>query len=340
MRFGVNTSPRGLMTSREAYMTIAQGAEAYGFDFLSVSDHVVVPRATASDYPYSEDAKWAGGASGFSFEMLTAMTFLVGCTERIKLLSSVMVIPHRPALLTAKMLASMDLLSNGRILFGVGAGWLREEFEALETKPFEARGKVTDEFIEAMKELWTKDAPAYSGEFVEFSNIAFLPKPVQTPHPPIWVGGESAPALRRTVRLGDVWYPGSGNPRWRLDTPDRLKARIAKLHEFAERDGRDPSSIDIAYLFFGPVSFERQPGFDTPRRLFSGSPCDMIGDVAALAEIGVSHINLTFAGSTTADMKHTMQRFQEDVARPTHAGTARSGQPNTDAGRQDAEAPL
>jgi probable F420-dependent oxidoreductase len=314
MKFGVNTSPRGLMTSREAYMTVAQAAEAFGFDFLSVSDHVVVPRANDSDYPYSEDAVWSGGASGFSFEMLTAITFLAGCTERIKLLSSVMVVPHRPALLSAKMLASMDLLSNGRIMCGVGAGWLREEFEALETKPFDARGKVTDEFVEAMKELWTSETPTYDGEFVKFSNITFLPKPVQKPHIPIWVGGESAPALRRTARLGDVWYPGSGNPKWRLDTPERLQARIAKLHELAEKEGRDPASIGIAYLFFGPVSFEAQPGFDTPRRLFSGSAADMAADVAALKACGVSHINLTFAGETTAEMKHTMQRFQEDVA--------------------------
>ena len=314
MKFGVNTSPRGLMTSREAYMTIGQAAEAFGYDFLSVSDHVIVPSSNESDYPYSDDAVWTGGASGFSFEMLTALTFLIGCTERIRLLSSVAVVPHRPALLTAKMLASMDLLSNGRVLFGVGAGWLREEFDALETKPFDARGKVTDEFIEAMKALWTQDAPSYDGEFVKFDNITFLPKPVQKPHMPVWVGGESAPALRRTVRLGDVWYPGSGNPKWRLDTPERLKSRIAKLHEFAEKEGRDPASIDIAYLFFGPVSFEEQPGHDTPRRMFSGSANAMADDIAALKDCGVSHINLTFAGATTAEMKHTMQRFQDDVA--------------------------
>ena len=193
MRFGVNTAPRGLMVTREAYKTIAQSAENFGYDFLSISDHVVVPSSNDSDYPYSEDAVWSGGDSGFSFEMLTAITFLIGCTERIKLLSSVAVVPHRPALLTAKMLATMDNLSNGRMRFGVGAGWLREEFEALETKPFDARGKVTDEFIEAMRELWTNDAPSYLGEYVNFSNITFLPKPIQSPLP-IWVGGESAPA--------------------------------------------------------------------------------------------------------------------------------------------------
>lgn len=313
MRFGVNTSPRGLMVSREAYMTVAQSAESFGYDFLSISDHVVVPRANESAYPYSEDAVWSGGASGFSLEMLTAITFLIGCTERIRLLTSVMVVPHRPALLSAKILASMDLLSNGRVLLGVGAGWLREEFEALETRPFDARGRVTDEFIEAMKELWTSDAPEYQGEHVRFSNITFLPKPVQRPHLPVWVGGESGPALRRTVRLGDVWYPGSGNPKFRLDTPERLKGRVAKLHEFAEAENRDPAEIDIAYVYFGPVTFQPEPGHDTPRRMFSGSAADMAADVAGLEDAGVSHINLTFAGQTTAEMIHTMQRFAEDV---------------------------
>lgn len=313
MKFGVNTAPRGLMVTREAYKTVAQSAENFGYNFLSVSDHVIVPSSNDSDYPYSEDAVWTGGASGFSFEMLTALTFLAGCTERINLLSSVAVVPHRPALLTAKMLASMDLLSNGRIRFGVGAGWLREEFEALETKPFDARGKVTDEFIEAMKELWTSDTPSYAGEYVKFSDITFLPKPVQKPHIPIWVGGESAPALRRTVRLGEVWYPGAGNPKWRLDTPERLKSRVGKLHEFAEKAGRDPSSIGLAYLWFHPVTFKPEPGFDSPRRMFSGSPADMAADVAALKEVGVSHINLTFGGTTTAEMQHVMQKFSEDV---------------------------
>lgn len=314
MRFGVNTAPRGLMVSREAYKAVAQSAETLGFDFLSVSDHVVVPRSNDSSYPYSDDAKWSGGASGFSLEMLTTMTFIVGCTERIRLLSSVMVVPHRPALFTAKILATMDLLSNGRVSVGVGAGWLREEFEALETRPFDARGKVTDEFIEAMVELWTKEAPEYQGEHVKFSNITFLPKPVQKPQLPIWVGGESGPALRRTVKLGDVWYPGAGNPKFRLDTPERLKARTAKLHEFAEKEGRDPATIDIAYLWFQPVSFTAAPGYDTPRRMFSGSPADMAADIAALKDVGVSHINLTFGGETTAEMIHVMQRFQEDVA--------------------------
>lgn len=313
MRFGINMFPRELMTSREAYLTIAHSAEAFGYDFLSVSDHVVVPRANSSDYPYSEDAKWPGGQSGFCFEMLTAMTFLLAVTQRVKVLSSIMVVPHRPAALTAKALASMDQLSNGRVLLGTGAGWLREEFEALQAEPFDARGKVTDEYIEAMKELWTQDDPTYKGEFVQFSNISFLPKPVQKPHIPIWIGGESNVALRRTVRLGDVWFPGNNNPKWRIDTPERLEDRVAKLHEFAETANRDPASIGLAYVWFYPVSFSPVAGFDTPRRMFSGSAADMAADIAALKEIGVAHVSLAFSAQTTAEIQYNMQRFAEDV---------------------------
>ncbi|MGI9520450.1 MAG: TIGR03619 family F420-dependent LLM class oxidoreductase [Hyphomicrobiaceae bacterium] len=313
MKFGINTSPRGLLITREAYFAVAAAAEMHGFDFLSVSDHVVVPRVNASDYPYSEDAKWGGGASGFALEMWTTIAVLAGSTSRLKLLSSVMVVPHRPALLTAKIISTLDVLSNGRIMVGVGAGWLREEFEALGARPFDERGKVTDEYIEAMKELWIDDAPEYGGDHVSFSNVNFLPKPVQKAHPPIWVGGESMPALRRTVRLGNFWYPGSGNPKFRLDTPQRLGERIGRLHALAEQANRDPASIGIAYVFFNPVSFRAEPGFDTPRRMFSGAPADLAADVSALKELGVSHINLTFGGETLAEMQHTMQRFADDV---------------------------
>ncbi len=313
MRFGLNMFPRQLLTSREAYLAIAQSAEAFGYDFLSVSDHVVVPRVNSSDYPYSDDATWPGGQSGFCFEALTAMTFLLAVTQRVKVLSSVLVVPHRPAVLTAKMLASMDLLSNGRVLLGIGAGWLREEFEALQTEPFDARGKVTDEYIAAMKELWTNDAPTYRGEFVEFSNISFLPKPVQKPHIPIWIGGESDIALKRTVRLGDVWFPGNNNPKWRADTPERLKHRVAKLHQFAEAENRDPASIGLAYVWFQPVSFSPVAGFDTTRRMFSGTAQDMAADIAELKEIGVSHISLAFIATTTSEIQEDMQRFAEDV---------------------------
>src|SRR6266567_4427207 len=120
--------------------------------------------------------------------------------------------------LTAKILSTIDVMSGGRIMVGVGAGWLEEEFEALGAPPFAERGKATDEYLQAFRELWTKDKPHFDGRFVKFTNIVFVPKPVQKPHPPLWVGGESGPAMRRAARLGNGWYPIGSNPRFPLNT--------------------------------------------------------------------------------------------------------------------------
>lgn len=312
MRFGVNLFPRDMLKTREAYITVAQAAENLGYDFLSISDHVIVPQEQNSPYPYSEDASWAGGGSGFCFEAMTAMTFLIACTQRIKVLSSVAVVPQRPVVLTAKVLSSMDVLSNGRILFGVGTGWLREEFDIMQTPPFKDRGQVTDEFIEGMQQLWSEDNPQYSGDFVEFSNVQFSPKPTSG-RIPIWVGGESNIALRRTVKLGDVWFPGNNNPKWRVDTPERLKMRVERLHQFADLEGREPDSIGLAYVWFYPVSFDPMPGFDTPRRMFSGSPADIASDIAALRDVGVTDTSIGFSARDASELRDAMQRFSDDV---------------------------
>ena len=182
----------------------------------------------------------------------------------------------------------------------------------MNTPPFDDRGRVTDEFIEAMKCLWAKDDPQYSGDFVNFSNVAFSPKP-SGGHVPIWVGGESNIALRRTVRLGDVWFPGNNNPKWRVDTAERLKVRIDRLHQFAEAEQRDPASMGLAYVWFYPISFDPVAGFDTPRRMFSGNPADIAADVAALREVGVSDTSIGFAARDSGELIEAMQRFSEDV---------------------------
>jgi alkanesulfonate monooxygenase SsuD/methylene tetrahydromethanopterin reductase-like flavin-dependent oxidoreductase (luciferase family) len=147
---------------------------------------------------------------------------------------------------------------------------------------------------------------------VKFSNVLFSPKPSNA-RIPIWVGGESNIALRRTVRLGDVWFPGNNNPRWRVDTPERLKIRVERLHQFAEAEQRDPASIGLAYVWFYPVSPEPVPGFDTPRRMFSGSPDDIATDVAALSEVGVTDTSVGFAARDAGELCDAMQRFSEDV---------------------------
>ena len=135
-----------------------------------------------------------------------------------------MVVPHRPAVLTAKILATIDYLSKGRLTLGIGAGWCREEFEAINAAPFDDRGHVTDEWMMACKELWSKDDPRFDGKYVKFKDVVFTPKPVQQPIP-IWVGGESGPALRRTARYANGWYPVCTNPQFPMHTLSKFKIR-------------------------------------------------------------------------------------------------------------------
>jgi len=243
--------------------------------------------------------------------VLTAMAFIAGCTDKLRMLSSVMVVPHRPALLTAKTVATADVLSGGRLILGIGVGWMEEEFAALGVPPFNERGAVTDEYIAACKELWTSDDPRFDGKYVKFRDIAFAPKPIQKPYPPIWIGGESKAALRRTVRAADGWFPASNNPKNKLDSLQRLQGGIAELHQVSEQMGRDPASIDIAYVALWPVSWEAQTMPEGGRRIFTGSSADIAADINALREIGVSHTTMTFQ---TLDLNETLDRMRRFAA--------------------------
>jgi len=313
MDFGVATSTRGETSTREGYIAVAEAAERLGFGFLSVNDHVVVPRGIDSKYPYSGDRKWAGATIGECLDLIATLAFLAGRTERLNLLSSVMVVPQREPVLTAKMLATVDVLSRGRLIVGCGVGWLKEEFEALGAPSFPERGRVTDEFIDAFKVLWTEENPAFHGTHASFDNLIFAPKPVRKPHPPLWIGGESALALKRVVRAGDAWYPASNNPQHRLDTAARVGAGVGELARIAEAAGRDPASIDVAFLVLWPVSWTAQGAGEPERRLLTGSPEAMAADIAALAEAGVRHLCLTFQTSTLSETLERMQRFAEEV---------------------------
>jgi probable F420-dependent oxidoreductase len=194
-----------------------------------------------------------------------------------------MVVPHRPAVLAAKILSTIDVLSGGRLTVGIGAGWLQEEFEAIGAHPFAARGAVTDEYLQAFRALWTEDDPRFTGSYVKFGGIVFAPKPVQKPHPPIWVGGESGPALRRSVRLGDAWYPIGTNPAHPLDSLARYRAGIDRLRKIASDAGRDPMSVGLAYRCSNFGEGVPMKASDGDRRLFSGGPAEIAGDLRALA---------------------------------------------------------
>jgi probable F420-dependent oxidoreductase len=296
-------------------MAVASGAEASGYAIIGVADHLIVPVHTDVRYPYTADGVWPGAPTGECFDAVATLTFLAGFTQRIRLLTSVLVVPHRPAVLTAKLFSTADVLSGGRVIAGVGSGWMKEEFAALEAPAFEDRGAVTDEYIRAWKSLWTEARPAVRGAHVTFENVVFEPKPVSKPHPPIWVGGESAPALRRAAAVGDGWYPVSNNAHILMNTPALLKGGIERLHRAAEKVGRDPGSIDIAYVWFMPPAWTAKVDGEGRRQMFTGGADEMLEDAAAFAAVGVRHLIIYAQQPTIAATLDVQQRFAEDVVR-------------------------
>ena len=199
-----------------------------------------MPAQTRRALPYTADGVWPGAPTGECFDAIATLAFLAGCTQRIKLLTSVVVVPYRPAVLAAKLFLTADVLSGGRVIAGVGSGWMREEFEALGTPPFDERGAVTDEYLPAWKALWTQARPALDGKYAQFDNVVFAPKPASKPHPPIWVGGESPPALRRAVQFGDGWYPVSNNQTIRLE---HARTAASRHRRPASRGGEGRTAI-------------------------------------------------------------------------------------------------
>jgi alkanesulfonate monooxygenase SsuD/methylene tetrahydromethanopterin reductase-like flavin-dependent oxidoreductase (luciferase family) len=190
---------------------------------------------------------------------------------------------------------------------------MREEFEAIGAPDFDARGKVTDEYLDAFRELWTNKDPRFAGEHVRFQGISFEPKPVQKPHPPIWVGGESGPALRRTARIGDAWYPIGTNPSFPLDSLPRFRAGIAKLRKLTEQAGRDPKKIGIALRVSRYGQGVPAKAGDGERHLFSGSVADIAADMRAVRGLGVGSLDFGFAGNSVDEVLGTMQQFRGDV---------------------------
>ena len=313
MDFGFNFMSRGPLATPEAMAVMAKRGEELGFAYMTVNDHVIVPGDINSRYPYTETGAWGGGDTGACMEQITALGFLAALTSKIRLLTSVMVIPHRNPVLAAKGLATVDVLSGGRLTLGVGVGWMREEFEALDAPPFDERGAVSDEYIAAFKELWTSDDPKMDGKYVRFSNVKFEPKPVQKPHPPIWIGGESPPAMRRAAALGDGWYPVARNPRHPLDTVDRFGAAVSRVRQMTEEAGREPDSLDVAYLMITVPEFTPQEAADGGRRLFTGPAETIVDDIGHFTDLGMNHLITSFQTTDLNETTDRMAAFAEKV---------------------------
>jgi len=313
MQIGFNLPNSGPFSKVNEMTRLAVEGEAMGFDYLTVTDHVVLPDTKVPGYPYSEDGAFYEEAPLERHEQLMGMAWIAAKTSRIRLVAAVLVVPHRPAVLAAKMLATLDVLSGGRLVVGVGAGWLKAEFDAVVTTPFPDRGKVTDEYIDAFRVLWTEAKPKFAGKFVKFDGIVLEPKPVQKPVP-IWVGGEGLNAIRRAARVAEAWYPIGSNNAHLLDTLPRLDSGIARLRQATAEAGRDPASMGVSFRVKRYGAAVPPKANNGERRLFSGSEQDLIADLRSLKKAGVSAIDIDFGGRSTADdILAEMKRFRGAV---------------------------
>jgi len=232
--------------SAEILRALGREAEDRGFESIWVAEHVVLFDDYESRYPYAADGRFPGGGDTGLLEPLTALTYLAAVTDRIRLGSGICLVPQRNPVYTAKQVVDLDCLSGGRVDFGIGVGWLREEFEAV-AMPFAQRGARTDEYLQVMRSLWTDEVSSFEGEHYTLPACRMYPKPVQQPHPPIHVGGESTAALRRAARHGNGWYSFNRLPQ-ELDEPlERLDAMLAD-------EGRSRGDLQLTVSpYFYPV---------------------------------------------------------------------------------------
>jgi probable F420-dependent oxidoreductase len=295
--------PPGLAVNPTTMLKVAQEAEAIGFDSIWVGDHIIFPPVTGSSHPVSNAPAGAALRSDQPiFDPLVVLSYLAHATTRVKLAIGVLIIPYRNPVLTAKWLATLDVLSGGRVLLGAGVGWLKDEFEAVDV-PFESRGAMTDEYIQLMRELWTKDTPAFDGEHYHLNpGFAFLPKPIQKSIP-IWVGGHSGLALKRAAKHGDGYFSA-------FASFDELAERKVKLEALLAAEDRLRSS----FTFAGQARYcvYEEPYPDAPPCI--GSPQKIADDIMRMQELGLEHLQIAPPpGPPTAVVLEQVRRFAEVV---------------------------
>jgi probable F420-dependent oxidoreductase len=239
MKFGLAFAS-SIAIDHKASMEICRRAETAGFESLWGGEHVILPSKIESSYPYTADGKIPAMPDTPIPDPLIWLAFAAAAAPSMRLGTCILIVPQRNPLILAKELATLDQLSGGKVELGLGVGWLEEEFQALGV-PWARRGARNDEYIEAMRTLWSGPEVEFHGEFVDFPKVTCSPRPVQ-PTIPILVGGDSDVAIRRAARLADGYFPGEGDV-------DRLASLISRVRQAAEDHGRDPDEIEINAMF-------------------------------------------------------------------------------------------
>ena len=299
MEFGINLPHFAAFPSKAAILGVAKKAEELGYDSIWVTDHIGVPEPHIARF------------GAVFYEPLAVLAYVAAHTSKIRLGTSVLILPYRNPLFVAKAIATIDQLSDGRVIFGAGTGWCPEEFEALAV-PFKERGRRASEYLRIMKTLWTSDRPIFEGKYHRFSKISFLPRPKQEPHPPIWVGGKSEAGMRRAAEVGDGWHPN-------FSTPDELAVSIPQFLKLAREYGRDLSKLTICLR--GHVQIHDRKEEWAEKYPMTGSVEYIVKNLKRNQEVGVNYMNLDLfyglpelARETLDSVIRTMARFKSDIA--------------------------
>jgi len=283
VRVGVSLPNVGLDHGKEMVLPVAEAADRLGFDSVWAAHHVTLPYERESKYPYGHSGTEVAMSPGMQWlDPLVTLSMVAAVTDRVRLGTSVLVLPYRNPVNLAAEAAALDVLSDGRFVLGVGAGWMREEFDALGIDPAE-RGARTDEHIEVLRALWTQDPASFSGRFTSFDGIVLATTPRSEAGPPVWVGGNTDVALRRAVRLGDGWHGFEVYPEDMPGVRERLERAGADA-------GRDPREVALSVVRGLIPPGREEESFIPERRMLGGSPAQIVEELGRYAEHGVEDV--------------------------------------------------
>jgi probable F420-dependent oxidoreductase len=306
VQFGVSLPTIG-MEDPQAVRLVAQQAEAEGLDSVWAADHVVLPTGSSSPYPYSETGEFLIQPGLPFLDQFTTLAYVAGCTSRVRLGTAVTLLPLRHPLLTAKTVATLDVLSGGRVTLGVAAGWLEQEFQVLDVS-FEDRGALLDEGLDVMRAAWTQTEVSYEGRFYRVHGVASYPHPAQKPHPPIWVGGHTKPAMRRAAQYGSAWVP----PLYHV-TPQSLAEAHARVQEMARGFGRRPEEVELALRVLVDLRDEPDEAGAAQRNALYGDTAVMAATLRDYVNIGVSHFIFLPQARSPAEVQQTVHRLTQEL---------------------------
>ena len=295
-------------TDGASLLKFARAVEDFGFESVWTGDHIVLPIDETDQYPYTPDGRFVARPDDPLLDALVTLSYIASATSRIDIGTTVIIVPYRNPILQAKMFATLDFLTEGRVVCGVGVGWLEKEFDVLGAS-YADRGAVTDEYLEIFRTLWTDEQPEFHGDHYDLDGIYFAPKPVRHGHIPIWVGGHSRRAIRRTVKYGDAWHPTR-------QTPEFVQRNLPYLREYCQHAGRDFNDITVSLkrtLHFTDLGIEEGPANRSDGALIA-STGEVIEDVNACDEIGIQQLTFDFRTPDVDDCIRTMEHLANSVA--------------------------